>query len=370
MTQEFLQNCSIRPEVLNIQKYVAGKPISEVKRELGLEEVIKLASNENPLGCSPKAKEVIKRVIEEASLYPDSSSYELKKAIAKKLKVKEGQIFCGAGSDSLIKVICQTILNPEDESIMGEVTFSRYEDNTKLMGAKVVKVPLKDNFLDIEAMVERITPKTKVIWFCNPNNPTGGMFTGTELSKVLHKIPKNVYIIMDEAYYEYVTDEDYPDSLKLLPEYPNMIILRTFSKAYGLASLRCGYGICHEELVQYLNRVINPFDVNLFAQYAAIAALEDEEYLKLVHDTNKAQKEYLCKEFDDMKLNYVPSNTNFIMVDVKGQDKFLFDYLLKKGIIIRPGFLLGVPGWLRVSIGTEYQNKRFIEELKQGMKAI
>lgn len=368
MSTGTLRDYSIRPEVLNIEKYVAGKPISEVKRDLGLDEVIKLASNENPLGCSPKVKEVLKKTIEESALYPDASSYELKKVIAKKLKVEQNQIFCGAGSDSLIRVICQTLLNPGEESIMGEVTFARYEDNTKLMGGTVVKIPLKDNFLDIEAMVDRITPKTKIMWFCNPNNPTGGMFTQKELDRVLGRIPESVYIIMDEAYYEYVTDGDYPDSIKLLPEYPNMIILRTFSKAYGLASLRCGYGIAHGELVQYFNRVINAFDVNLFAQTAAAAAIEDDDYLKLVHESNKKEKEYLFDAFKDMNLPYIHSNANFIMVNINGDDMKIFDYLLKHGVIIRPGFLLGMPGWIRISIGTRYQNEKFLKALEGALQ--
>ncbi len=355
---------SIRQEVLNIEKYVAGKPISEVKRELGLEEVIKLASNENPLGCSPKVKEVLKNALEETALYPDSSNYELKNAIAKDLGVKADQVFCGAGSDSLIKVLCSALLNAGEESIMAEVTFPRYEANTKLMGAKAVKVPLKDNGLDIEAMVDAITEKTKIIWFCNPNNPTGNMFTGKEFEKVLSRIPDSVIIVMDEAYIEYVTDSDFPNSLELLKNHPNMIVLRTFSKAYGLAALRCGYGIAHEDLVQYLNRVINPFDVNLYAQKAAIAALEDKDFLKLVHETNKEQKEYLYKEFDKLGLNYVKTNANFIMVGLNRDDKPIFDELLRKGIIIRPGFLLGMPGWLRITIGTEKQNKKLIEALK------
>ncbi|MBU5592593.1 histidinol-phosphate transaminase [Clostridium sp. MSJ-4] len=356
---------SIRKDVLNIEKYVAGKPISEVKRELGLDEVIKLASNENPLGCSPKAKEVIMNMINDSALYPDSSSYELKRAIAKKLNVSPEQIFCGAGSDSLIKVLCNTLLESGDETIMGQVTFPRYETSTKLMGAKAIKIPMKNNALDLEAMVDAITDKTKIIWFCNPNNPTGNIFKKADFDKILNKIPDSVIIVMDEAYVEYVVDPDFPDSLELLKNHPNMIILRTFSKAYGLASLRCGYGVASEDLVQYVNRVINPFDVNLFAQNAAVVAIEDDEFLKKVYDTNNVEKEFLYSEFKNLGLEYIETNTNFIMVNLNRDDKPIFDALLKKGIIIRPGFLLDMPQWLRISIGTREQNEKFVKALKE-----
>lgn len=358
---------AIRPEILNLNVYKAGKPIDEVKRELGLNEVIKLASNENPLGCSEKVKNVLKNVIDNANLYPDASNYELKYMIAQKNNVHFDQIFCSTGSDSLIKVICNTFLNPGDESIMGEVTFSRYIDSTKLMGGKVIQIPMKNHGLDLDAMVNAINDKTKILWLCNPNNPTGTIFTNSDLEAILNRIPSNVIVVMDEAYIEYVTDKDYPDSLSLLPSYPNMIILRTFSKAYGLASLRCGYGIASKELGGYFNRVIGPFDVNLFAQKAAVAALEDQEFIDLVHKTNKDCKEFLYEEFEKLGLEYINSNTNFIMFNAKTDDVKLFNDLLKRGVIIRPGSFLGMPGWVRVSIGTKAQNIVFIEALKASL---
>lgn len=354
---------SIRKEVLGLEMYVAGKPISEVKRELGLTEVIKLASNENPLGCSPKAKKALIEAVEETCLYPDASNYELKMTIAKNLGIKPDQIFCGTGSDLLIRVICSTLLNPGDESIMGEVTFSRYDAGTRLMGAKSIIIPMKDNGLDIDKMVDSITDKTKIIWFCNPNNPTGTIFRKHDLERIIRRIPENVVMTMDEAYIEYVTDEDYPDTLSLLDDYPNMIILRTFSKAYGLAGLRCGYGIAHEEIVKFFNTVAGPFDVNLYAQKAAVAALQDKEYLQKVYEANKEGKKYLYNEFEKLELQYIKTNANFIMVASRIDDKLLFNELLKKGIIIRPGSLLGMPGWMRVTIGTMEQNKLFIKTL-------
>lgn len=358
----------VRNEILNINKYVAGKPISELKRELGIKEVVKLASNENPLGCSKKVKDALINLVDNTYLYPDSSSYELKKVLGEKLGVKTSQIFCGAGSDSLIKVICNTLLNKGDESIMGEITFPRYEANTKLMGAKVVKIPMKELYLDIEIMVDSITSKSKIIWFCNPNNPTGNIFTEKQFIKVLYKIPKSVYIVMDEAYAEYVTNSEYPNSIKFLDEFPNMIILKTFSKAYGLAALRVGYGIANEGLVEYFQKVINPFEVNLYAQVAALEALKDDSFLKKVKQYNKEQREYIINEFNNIGLVTIDSQANFIMVKVECDDKDLFDYLLKKGYIVRPGYLLGIPKWLRISIGKEKDNKELIKLVKEYLK--
>lgn len=354
----------VRDEVLRIEKYVAGKPVSEVKRELGLEKVVKLASNENPLGCSPKVKEGLKKLVDETFLYPDANSFELKSLLAENLGVSENQIFCGAGSDSLIKVICNTLINPEEENIVGEVTFPRYETNIELMGGKVIKIPLKDMKLDLEEMVNAITPNTRTIWFCNPNNPTGNSFGIEDIKELLDRIPKSVYIIMDEAYVDYVSREDYPDSIELLNKYENLIVLRTFSKAYGLASLRVGYGVARKELVDYFNRVVNSFDVNLYAQVAAVEALKDKEFLEVVKDFNKKQRDYLEQEFENMGLKYVKSDANFILVNVKCDDKKFFNYLLQNGYIIRPGYLLGYPQWMRISIGKEYENKELIRLMK------
>lgn len=357
----------LRKEVLGLPVYKAGKPINEVKRELGLEKVIKLASNENPLGCSPSVKRVLLDSIEETQMYPDASNYELKNELARVLGVTANNIFCSTGSDALLKVIATAFLNKEDEAIMAEVTFSRYDSAVKLMGAKSVSVPMKDNGLDLEAMVNSITDKTKLLWLCNPNNPTGTIFTKEDLNKVLHEIPSNVIIIMDEAYIEYVTTKNFPNSIELLKSHPNMIILRTFSKAYGLAGLRIGYGIANEELVNYFNSIIGPFDVNLFAQNAALAAIRDRDFLKLVQDTNIKGRDYLYSEFHKLNLPYIDTNTNFIMVNIKTDDKNVFEKLLKSGIIIRPGHLLGMAGWIRVTIGTLEQNEKFISALTKAL---
>ncbi|GAB6168488.1 histidinol-phosphate transaminase [Clostridium carnis] len=365
---QYIMKYKIREEVKGLSKYVAGKPIDEVKRELGIEKVVKLASNENPLGTSPKVIEAIKELLTEVNMYPDSSSYEFKRDLSKKLNIKQDMIFCGAGSDSLINVLCTIVLDKGDESVMPELTFPRYESNTLLMGATPVKIPLKSNYLDLEAMVNAITDKTRIIWFCNPNNPTGSMFTAEEFNKIIDKIPEEVVIVMDEAYCEYVTSDKYPNSLELLKKYPNLVILRTFSKAYGLASLRFGYGIARPDFVDYMNRVINAFDVNLFAQKAAVAALKDDEFLNKVKAFNADEREYLTLQFEKMGLEYVPSQANFIMINVKGDDKPIHEFLLRHGYIIRPGYLLGVPGWIRVSLGTKENNREFCELLWEAME--
>ncbi|WBW99298.1 histidinol-phosphate transaminase [Oceanirhabdus sp. W0125-5] len=358
----------VRKEILDLGVYKAGKPISEVKRELGLDDVIKLASNENPFGCSQKAKEALIGIVEESYMYPDAGNFQLKTNIAEELNVRPEQVFCSTGSDALIKVICNTFIEEGDESIMAEITFPRYEAAVKLMGGKCIKVPMKNNGLDIEEMVNSINEKTKIIWFCNPNNPTGTTFNKTEFNKVLSRIPDHILIVMDEAYIEYVTSDNFPDSLEYISDYPNMITLRTFSKAYGLASLRVGYGIASEELVGYFNRVIGPFDVNLYAQTAAALAIKDKEFLKMVYEKNKEGKEYLYSEFKNMGLEYAVSDANFVFVNVATDTVELFDKLLRRGVIIRPGHLLGTPEWIRVSIGTMEQNKRFIKELKDILK--
>nr|WP_209741074.1 histidinol-phosphate transaminase [Clostridium tertium] len=358
----------IRDEVKRLGKYVAGKPIDEVKREFGIDKVVKLASNENPLGASNKVKRLMAELVNEMNMYPDSSSYDFKQTLSSKLGISKDMIFCGAGSDSLINVICEVFLDKDDESIMAEITFPRYESNTILMGAKPIKVPLKNNGLDLEAMIDAITDKTKLLWLCNPNNPTGGIFTKEDLDKVLCKIPEDVIIIMDEAYSEYVDSEDYPNSLELLKSYPNMIVLRTLSKAYGLASLRFGYGIANEEIVDYINRVINAFDVNLFAQKAAVVAIEDEEFINTVKIFNKEQRSYLTKKFNEMGLECIESQANFIMVNVNGDDRPIHEYLLRHGYIIRPGYLLDMPEWIRVSVGTKEQNVEFCELLYNAIK--
>lgn len=353
---------TFRPEIKDLVPYKPGKPIEDVKREYGLSDVIKLASNENPLGFSKKAKDAIMKSLEELNLYPDGNATDLKEAIARKLGLKSNQILPSSGSDEMVDIISKTFVNKGDEVIMADVTFPRYLSTTIMMGATPVTVPLKDFTYDLDAMKKAITDKTKLIWLCNPNNPTGTMFTEGALLDFLNQVPKDVVVIYDEAYNEYVTRDDYPkNSLSLLDKYPNIIIMRTFSKIYGLAALRVGYTMASEEIINQLNKVRGPFNVNSVAQIAAIAALEDDDFIKESYRINKEGKEYLYQCFDEMGIWYAHSETNHIFIDVKKNCQAIFTALQQRGMIIRPMF----DTYIRVSIGTMEQNQRFIELLKE-----
>ncbi|MGL4989568.1 MAG: histidinol-phosphate transaminase [Sarcina sp.] len=352
----------IRNEVEKVSKYIAGKPISDVKRELGLDKVTKMASNENPLGCSKQVQIEMSKILNQTFLYPDAGNHDLIQSLSKHLNVDKDEIVLGAGSSSIIKAICLTLLDKGDECIMPELTFPLYENYTNLMGGKSVKIPLKDMKLDIERMIRAISIKTKIIWFCNPNNPTGTFFTSEEFEGIMERIPQDVLVVMDEAYIEYVNSENKINSIELFKKYQNFMFIRTFSKAYGLAGLRVGYGVANNKLVGYLNRVITPFEINSYSGVAAMAALNDTTFIKQVNKFNKEQKEFLYKSFDKLGYEYVKSEANFILLKVNN-DKNISKYLLENGFIIRSGYLLGCEGYIRISIGNEIENKEFIDIL-------
>ncbi|MCK8823941.1 histidinol-phosphate transaminase [Fuchsiella alkaliacetigena] len=354
----------IREEILEISPYVPGKPIEEVKRELGLDEVIKLASNENPIGPPSKAIEAMQSVAEEVHIYPDGNCHYLRRALSEKLGVSQEQLIFGNGSDGLLGLIAETFIKPGDEVIMAYPSFSQYEFVTNIMGGNIVTVPLVDYTHDLAAMKKAISANTKLIFVCNPNNPTGTVVTKSEVEAFLEEVPEEVVVIFDEAYYEYVDNEEYPESLDYLEDYENVIILRTFSKIYALAGLRIGYGIASEEIIDYLDRVRHPFNVNSMAQKAALAALEDEEHLTNSCQLNNAGKEYLYQELEKLGLEYVPTETNFILFDVEQSAEDVFEQLLKQGIIVRNAGVFGYEEMIRVTIGTEEQNKKFIKALK------
>ncbi|SHH70312.1 histidinol phosphate aminotransferase apoenzyme [Caloranaerobacter azorensis DSM 13643] len=353
---------TFREELKDLQAYKPGKPIDDVKKEYGIEKVVKLASNENPLGSSPKAIEAVKKAAENLAIYPDGNATMLKNALAKKTGLKTTQILPSSGSDEMIDIIAKTFINKNDEVIMADLTFPRYITTTKMMGGKPVIVPLKNWTYDLEGMKKAITDKTKLIWLCNPNNPTGTMFTEDELLDFLKSVPNNIVVVYDEAYNEYVTRKDYPkNSIKFLKDYSNLIILRTFSKIYGLAALRIGYALASEEIIHNMNKIRGPFNVNKLAQAAAIAALEDEDFIKKTYELNKQGKEYLYKEFKNLGLEYAPSETNHIFVNVKRDANEVFIELQKRGMIIRPI----KDTWVRITIGTPEQNELLIKLLKE-----
>lgn len=355
-----------RPEIFNLKPYVPGKPIEEVKRELGIEDIIKLASNENPLGPSPKATDAIQETLKNMHFYPDSNSYDLKKKINALTEQDEAGIMVGNGSDELLKLIAETFLSPGDEVILAQPTFSEYEFTATIMGAKCVKIPLNAGFThDLEAMEKAITEKTKIIYVCNPNNPTGTVVTESELDEFMEIVSNDILVIFDEAYIEYVNNPEFISGLKYLNQGRNVIILRTFSKIYGLAGLRIGYGLTKPEIAGAIKRITEPFNVNLLAQIGAVAAIEDTEHVEKSRQMNNLGSEYLYKEFAAMGLNYVKTEANFIFVDTGRDCREVFAKLLQLGVIVRTGDIFGFPTFIRVTIGSLEENNRFIAGLKK-----
>ena len=356
-----------REVVKSLRPYVPGKPIEEVQKEYNLTNVIKLASNENPLGCSQKAKEAIISSLENVEFYPDGNATKLRKALSKNLDVNENQLIFGAGSDEIITMLAKTFIEKDDEAITCTPTFPQYKSAVTVFGGKIVEVPLVDYTYDLEGIVNAITDKTKIIFISNPNNPTGTIITAEQQLEFIKKVPSNVLIVMDEAYSEYIIEDEYPKTLPLLEKYPNIIILRTFSKAYGLASLRVGYGIANESIIELLNRVRGPFNVTSAAISAATASLEDKGFLTTSIQTNNEVKSFIYKKCKEMDFDFIPTYGNFIMIETEkiGNDLEVFNKLQSKGIIVRPGSFLGLKGWQRVTIGTMEQMEFFFNILKE-----
>jgi len=352
-----------------IKAYVPGKPIDEVQREYGLKDVIKLASNENPLGASPKALAAMKESLSRVNSYPDGQSHNLLEALAEHLRIRPEQLTVGNGADGLIMQTCLAYLDEESEVIVSQSSFPVYDIYTHVMRASLVKIPLKNFRLDLEAMLQAISDKTKLIFVCNPNNPTGTIVTASEAEAFMNKVPKHVLVIYDEAYYELVDSPDYPDSLRYIRDgYTNTMIMRTFSKIYGLAGIRLGYAIAEPEILAPLNRVKEPFSVNLLAQAAGVAALEDKAFVEKTVATNHAGRIYLYGEFERLRLPYVKSHTNFVLVKIGPQATAVQEMLLKKGVIVRPCTGYDLPLFLRITVGSKTQNVRFIEALESTLQ--
>jgi histidinol-phosphate aminotransferase len=348
-----------------LRPYIPGKPIEEVQRELGLTDVIKLASNENPLGPPPRAVEAIARAAAGVTLYPEGDAPTLRAAVSKHVGMPPECLVFGNGSDEIIHLLAMTFLEPGDEVVQGDPSFAMYEIYTAQCNGRSVKVPLKDQVHDLDAMLEAITPRTRIVFVANPNNPTGTYIGRHAIERFVDRLPDNVLLVMDEAYYEYVEDSDRPDLRPLIRDGRDVIILRTFSKAYGLAGLRVGYGITTPEIAAVLNKVRSPFNVNSLAQAAATAALQDADHIRKSVALNTEGRHYYEREFDRLGLPYVPSQANFILVDVGRNSRTVFEALQRLGVIIRPGAGLGLPQYIRVSIGTAEQNQRFIAALEK-----
>ncbi|MBI4744490.1 MAG: histidinol-phosphate transaminase [Actinobacteria bacterium] len=354
-----------REEIEDLKIYEPGRPISEVKSEFRLEEVIKLASNECPYPPFPETIEAIKEDISEANRYPDNGCFVLKEKLAEHLNVKTQNLVVGNGSSEILRLIALAALKPGDEAIIPHPSFIVYPTITKLMGGVERKVPLENYRHSLNEMLNRINDKTKIIFLCNPNNPTGTIFYKSEVENFLDKAPRNILVIFDEAYFEYVNDNRYPNGIDYLKNFKNVIVLRTFSKIYGLAGLRIGYGIASKKIIEAIEKVREPFNVNMLAQLAATVSLEYKDEVERRKKFNEEGKTYLYQQFESLGLEYVPTEANFILVDLKRDSRKTFEDLLKLGIIVRPGDIFGYNTHIRLTIGTPSENKKFIEGLQR-----
>jgi len=356
--------------VLSIKPYEPGKPIEEVSRELGIPEpdIIKMASNENPVGPSPLGVQAIKDCADQVNLYPDGDCYYLKIDLAEHLGVKTENIIMGNGSNDVLQIIADTFIKPDDEVIYSRHAFVVYPLVTKVADAKSVVTDMKNYTHDLEAMADAITDKTKVIFIANPNNPTGTMVTEDQVEKFMKRVPDDVLVVFDEAYYEYVSRSDYPKTIKYVYNGRTVITLRTFSKIYGLAGLRVGYGIARPDIIGVMNNVRQPFNVSMVAQAAARASLKDKDHVEKSIRINSEGKEYLYKELTSIGLDYVPSEANFILVHLNRSGSEVMSKLLREGVIVRPVGGYEFPNSVRITIGTPEQNQRLISALERVLK--
>mgnify|MGYP000002584231 CR=1 FL=1 len=358
--------------VQSLRPYQPGKPIDELAREYDLDsnEIVKLASNENPLGPSEKVKQAIAQEIAELSRYPDGNGFELKKALSDKLNVSMDQLTLGNGSSDILEFIVKSFVGKGDEVIVSQHAFAIYGLVTKMVGGSIVQVPAKNWGHDLEVMANAVTEKTKIIFVTNPNNPTGTWNTKAQLEVFLRAVPENVIVLLDEAYFEYVDQADYPNGIDYLGQYPNLVVTRTFSKAYGLASLRVGYGVSSAQLADVMNRVRPPFNVDSFALAAAVASVKDESYVRQSKELNDEGMAQLQAGFEQLNLTWIQSVGNFISFEVPSADvegggaMEVYQSLLERGVIVRPVANYEMPNHLRVSIGTKQENERFLLELK------
>jgi histidinol-phosphate aminotransferase len=348
-----------------LNPYVPGKPISELERELGITDSVKLASNENPLGCSERARAAIQGELAEVARYPDGGGFALRTALAEKHGVDASCITLGNGSNDVLDMVARVFLEAGAESLFSQHAFAVYPISSQAVGATLKVAPAKDYGHDLDAMSALISDRTRVIWIANPNNPTGTWLPSGELRAFLESVPENIVLVVDEAYVEYVQEPDYPDTSEWLGDFPNLIVTRTFSKAYGLAGLRVGYALSHRDIADLLNRVRQPFNVNSLALAAATAALEDQVFIRRAVQINREGMEQLSTGFTEMGLTFIPSVGNFVSVDVQRPGAEVDEALLRAGCITRPVAAYGLPNHLRISVGLAEENRRVLETLKK-----
>lgn len=350
----------VHPDIAGLSPYVPGKPVEELERELGIAKAIKLASNENPRGPSPKALAVLSDAARTLNRYPDGGAHKLRAALARRLKVTSDHLILGNGSDELIGLLARTFLAPGDEAVMASHTFVIYKMEVTAAHGVPVVVPMRDWRHDLPAMARAITNRTKLIFVCNPNNPTGTMVTASEVEAFMAHVPDQAVVVFDEAYYEYVRDPDFPDALQYVLHNRHVIVLRTFSKIYGLAGLRIGYGVTTPEITNYLNRIRPPFNANSLAQEAALAALDDEDHLRASRTLNEAELTVMEDGLRNLGFQPIPTQTNFVYFNVGRDGRQVFEALLREGIIVRH-----IEGpMLRVTVGLPEENRRFLTGLK------
>jgi len=355
----------IHEGVADLIPYPPGKPIEELERELGIKGSIKLASNENPLGPSPMAVQSIIDKVHSLHRYPDGSGYYLKTRLSRKLGLPIEQIILGNGSNELIELIIRTFLTAGEHVVQAVPTFLVYEKVVKGAGGLMTSVPLRDFKIDLGAISEAINPETKIVFIANPNNPTGAAISKEEMLGFLDRIPDNVIVVLDEAYIEFVSNKGVAQGLELLSEHPLLFVLRTFSKLYGLAGLRIGYGFGSEEVIDYMNRVRQPFNANTLAQAGAIAALDDSEFVSRTLKVIGEGLLYLCRSLDDMGLEYLPTQTNFFLIKVPHGGTKIYNLMLKEGVIVRSMDSYGLPDYIRINAGLPEENERFVNTLKK-----
>tara|TARA_R110002110_G_scaffold400317_2_gene616680 strand:+ start:34923 stop:36038 length:1116 start_codon:yes stop_codon:yes gene_type:complete len=357
----------VNPCIFDVNPYQPGKNLNECKREYGLTHFVKLASNENPLGPSPNVMQAIHDAISQIADYPDSHCYELRKALSEHYQLAFDQFIIGNGSEEILKMLLETFVMSGQEVIFGQYAFMAYDILAKSVGASIKKIPMPNWTLDLDQVLGAITPKTKMILLANPNNPTGTYIPEKEFRSFMQRVPSNVLVISDEAYYEYVQKADYPQTHSWLDQFPNLVITRTFSKAYGMAGMRVGYAMAHEDLVAIVNRIRQPFNVNHLAQVAALAAIKDQAFLQYSVEMNNKHREGLVQGLAELGIPYIPSQANFVMLHVKTDGMVLYENLLRMGVIIRPLKFFQLNHYVRVSVGLEEENKCFLNALNQAL---
>ena len=351
--------------IRSIHPYQPGKPISELQRELGLSDIIKLASNENPLGASSNVLSCLSTSMNEVARYPDGNAFHLKQRLSERLDVAADCLTIGNGSNDVLEMIARVFAQDDDEIIISQHAFAVYGLVAKAVGATLIETPAKTFGHDLEAMIHRVSSKTKLVFLANPNNPTGTYFSKEALSQFLNSIPNHVIVVVDEAYFEYVQHQDYPNALTYLNHHPNLIVTRTFSKAYGLAALRLGYAVSHPDIADLLNRIRQPFNANLLAQNAAVVALDDQDFLKKSVAFNQEELNLMMNALDQLNVEYIPSVGNFVSIRVPSHTgRECFDQLLRQGIIVRPVSEYGLDEFIRVSIGLKDENTQFLNAFK------